>query len=100
LIQGQFRDGDGPCLVAALSMASGNTGFDRPNRTERRLTKMLVIELPRNGGLSKCIFMGSAKYRMMMFNGHHRAAHKDALTMLEGTIEHFHAMYRSMPSHD
>jgi hypothetical protein len=86
--------------VAALWMAFGSTGFDRPNRTERRLAKMLVIELPRNGGLSKCIFMGSARYRLMVFNDHHRAAHKDALTMLEGTIEHFHAMYRSMLSHD
>ena len=44
-IKGRFRDGDRHCLVDALSLASGSRGIDLPNRTERRLARLLAKQL-------------------------------------------------------
>jgi hypothetical protein len=43
-VQGQFRDGERECLVAALSVVSGSRSFSMPNPTERRLTRILVAQ--------------------------------------------------------
>ena len=48
-IQGQFQDGNRRCLVAALSLVSGSRRSDMPNRTERRLVRLLAAQLPSDG---------------------------------------------------
>ena len=45
-VQGRFQDGDRHCLVAALSLACGSRSFHMPNRTEKRLARLIAKQIP------------------------------------------------------
>ena len=53
-VQGRFRDGHRECLVAALSVVSGSRAFNMPNRTERRLARLLAVHIPRRRAARAC----------------------------------------------
>jgi hypothetical protein len=85
-VQGRFRDGDRHCLVAALSLASGSRNFERPNRTERHLARLLAKELPPETPWWAKIRLVSARQRLMAFNDDARTSHGDVVTLLDRTI--------------
>ncbi len=41
-----FQDGNRICIVGALSLVSGSRSFNRPDRVERRLARVLAAQLP------------------------------------------------------
>ena len=45
-VKGRFREGNRHCLVAVLSLVSDSRSLAFPNRTERRLTRLLARQLP------------------------------------------------------
>ena len=90
-LQRQFRYRDRHSLVAALSVASQSSRFDRPNQTERRLARILVRQLPRKAGVSKFLIFATARYRLETFNDRCRTQHEDVLELFDRTIEHLQA---------
>jgi hypothetical protein len=87
-VQGRFRDGDRHCLVAALSLASGSRSFDLPNRTERRLAKVLASQLPRRVPFWMRIRFIPARQRLMWFNDSYRTSHEDVMALFDRTNYH------------
>lgn len=85
-IQGRYIDGDRRCLVAALSQACGSGSFDMPNRTERRLARLLAKQLPPEAPFWTRVRFLSARHRLMSFNDCPRTAHEDVLSVYDRTI--------------
>ena len=82
-----FRDGDRLCLVAALSVAAESPGFRNPNRTERRLARVLAAQLPPNAPLLARIRVYPSRRRLMSFNDSTRTRHEDVLAVYDRAIE-------------
>jgi hypothetical protein len=87
-LKGDFRDGDRHCLVAALSLAAGSSDFRTPNRTERRLARCLVMQLPTNVPLRIRLRIMPVRQRLMYFNDDTRTNHSDVAALYDRTIEH------------
>jgi hypothetical protein len=87
-VQGHFRDGDRRCLVAALSSASGSPSVVTPNRTERRIARMLANQLPSHAPFWMTIRLVSARQRLMCFNDDSRTCHEDVIALFDRTISH------------
>jgi hypothetical protein len=85
-LQRGFRHGDRHCLVATLSLACKSRNFDRPNETERRLTKLLAKQLPHSYWV-RMIFITS-RQRLILFNDLRCTQHEDVLALFDRTIEH------------
>ena len=86
-MQGGFRDGERHCLVAALSVASGNRSFKQPNETERRLSRLLVAQLPGSAPLLARVRMFPARQRLMWFNDSSGTHHDDVIALLDRAIQ-------------
>lgn len=84
--QGRFKDRGRLCLVAALSLASGSRNFEQPNRTERRLARMLVRQLPPDSPWWVRVRIVSARRRLMLFNDDPRTSHGDVVALLDQAI--------------
>ena len=84
-VQGSFQDGDRHCLVAALSLACGSRSFHVPNRTEKRLVRLLATRLPSNGPF---LIRFVARQRLMWFNDDSRTSHQDVMALFDRTISH------------
>ena len=87
-VQGRFQDGDRHCLVAALSLACGSRSYHMPNRTEKRLARLIAMQIsPDAPFLIRCRLM-SARYRLMSLNDDPRTAHDDLMALFDRTIDH------------
>ena len=80
------RDGDRYCLVGALSVVCGSRGFALPNRTERRLARVLAKQLPLRAPWWPRISIIPARYRLMSWNDRWRTTHGDVLALFDRTI--------------
>jgi len=87
-VQGSFRDGHRHCLVAALSLASGSRDINMPNRTERRLARLLARHLPPKRLFWIRIRLVPARHRLMAFNDNTRTSHEDVMALFDRTIHH------------
>jgi hypothetical protein len=84
-VQGRFQDGDRHCLVGALSLACGSRSFHVPNRTEKRLARLLATRLPPDGPF---LIRFVARQRLMWFNDDSRTSHEDVIALFDRTISH------------
>jgi hypothetical protein len=84
-VQGRFQDGDRHCLVAALSLACGSRSFHVPNRTEKRLARLLASRLPPH---EPFLIRFVARQRLMWFNDDTRTSHEDVIALFDRTISH------------
>ncbi len=85
-VQHRFKDGDRHCLVAALSLACGSRSFSTPNRTERRLARVLAKQLSPATSWRTSFGLVSARYRLMSFNDHPRTNQEDVVALFDRTI--------------
>ena len=90
-VQGTYIDGDGRCLVAALSLACGSSRFEAPNQTERRLARLLADQLPPEAPFWTRVRLLSARHRLMFFNDYHRTTNEDVLAVFDRAITHLAA---------
>jgi hypothetical protein len=87
-VQGSFQDGDRHCLVAALSLACGSRSFQLPNRTEKRLARLVAKQIPSDAPfMTRCRFI-PARQRLMSLNDDHRTAHDDVMALFGRTVSH------------
>ena len=86
-VQGHFRKGGRYCLVASLSLTCGSRSFGMPNRTERRLSRLVAKQMPSNAPfLVRYRFM-PARQRLIAFNDDPHTRHDDVLALLDRTID-------------
>ena len=87
-VRHRFQDGDSHCLVAALSLACGSRSFQMPNRTEKRLARVMVKQIaPDAPFLTRCGLM-PARMRLMSLNDGPRTTHADVMALFDRTIDH------------
>jgi hypothetical protein len=85
-ITGRFRDGDRHCLVDALSLASGSRSVDLPNRTEKRLTRVLARQLRPRSRIWNRIPLIPARQRLFWFNDDPCTNHEDVIALFDRAI--------------
>ena len=85
-VKGRFKDGDRHCLVAALSLACGSRSFNIPNKTERRLVRLLVKQLPPDTPFWARIRFVPARQRLMAFNDDSGTSHGNIVALLDQAI--------------
>ena len=81
-----FKDGDRHCLVGALSMACGSRSLNAPNRTERRLTRILAKNFPVVAPWWTSIRLITARRRLISWNDYPQTTHADVLALFDRTI--------------
>jgi len=85
-VKGRFEDGDRHCLVAALSLASGSRSFNIPNKTERRLARLLAQQLSPDLPWRMRSRLVPARSRLMSFNDYPRTRQGDVDALFDRTI--------------
>jgi hypothetical protein len=84
-VQGRFRDGRRECLVAALSVVSGSRSFNMPNRTERRLARLLAVHIPPRRFWTRVKIL-PARQRLIIFNDSFCTKHEDVVALFDDAI--------------
>ena len=79
-----FQNGNGYCLVGALSLACGSPEFNVTSQTERRLARLLAKQLAPN--MQWRIRLLPPRMRLMSFNDHPRTSHDDVMALFDRTI--------------
>jgi len=98
-VQGSFQDGDRHCLVAALSLACGSRSFQMPNRTERRLARLIAKQIPLHAPFMTRCGLIPARQRLMSLNDYPGTTHEDVLVLFDRTIGHLASTARiSVPA--
>ena len=64
-VQGRFQDGDRHCLVAALSLACRSRSVHMPNRTEKRLARLIAKQIPQDAPFMTRCRLTPARQRLM-----------------------------------
>jgi hypothetical protein len=82
----RFRDGERHCLVYALSLASGSRCPNRPNRTERRLARLLSKQLWPERPSWRRVTLIPSRQRLMSFNDDLRTNHADVIALFDRAI--------------
>jgi hypothetical protein len=85
-VKGRFEDGDRLCLVAALSLACGSRSFNIPNKTERRLARLLARQLTSGLPWRMRTRLVPARSRLMSYNDHPRTTQGDVAALFDRTI--------------
>jgi hypothetical protein len=85
-VQGGFQDGDRHCLVAALSLACGSRSFHMPNRTEKRLARLIAKRIPSDAPFMTRCWLIPARQCLMSLNDDPRTTHDDVMALLDRTI--------------
>ena len=85
-VQGRFQDTDRYCLIAALSLACGSRSFHVPNRTEKRLARLIATQIPRDAPFMLRCRLISARQRLIMLNDTHNTTHEDVMALFDRTI--------------
>jgi len=81
-----FKDGDHHCLIGALSVACGSRSLNAPNRTERRLTRVLAKQLPLRAPWWTSISPMPARLRLTWWNDELRTTHEEVLALYDRAI--------------
>ena len=79
-----FQNGNGYCLVGALSLACGSLEFNVTTQTERRLARLLAKQL-----VQKTLWrirLLPPRMRLMSFNDHPETSHHDVMALFDRTI--------------
>ena len=98
-VQGRFQDGDRHCLVAALSLACGSRSFHVPNRTEKRLARLIAKQIPPDAPFMTRCRLTPARQRLMSLNDDPRSTHEDVIGLFDRTISHLASTTRiSVPA--
>ena len=98
-VQNSFRDGDRHCLIAALSLACGSRSFQMPNRTERRLARLIAKQIPLHAPFMTRCGLIPARQRLMSLNDYPGTTHEDVLVLFDRTIGHLASTARiSIPA--
>jgi hypothetical protein len=87
-LKGDFQKGDRHCLVAALALACDNRAFQSPTKAERKLCRVLVQQLPREGNLWRHMICIAPRQRLMAFNDSPRTRHDDVMGLFDRAILH------------
>ena len=85
-VQGSFQDGDRHCLVAALSLACGSRSFHVPNRTEKRLARLIAMQIPPDAPFMTRCGLIPARQRLMSLNDDPRTTHEDVMALFDRSI--------------
>ena len=86
-VRRRFQDGDRYCLVAALSLACGSRSFQRPNRTEKRLARVIAKQIaPDAPFITRCVLL-PARMRLMSLNDG-PTTHEDVIALFDRAIGH------------
>ena len=85
-VQGSFQDGDRHCLVAALSLACGSRSFHVPNRTEKRLARLVAKQIPPDAPFMARCGLIPARQRLISLNDAPRTTHEDVMALFDRTI--------------
>ena len=98
-VRHRFEDGDRHCLVAALSLACGSRSFQMPNRTEKRLARVIAKQIaPDTPFMTRCRLI-PAGMRLMSLNDGPRTTHEDVMALFDRTISHLaHTAPISVPA--
>jgi hypothetical protein len=87
-VRHRFQDGDRYCLVAALSVVCGSRSFQIPNRSEKRLARVLAKQIaPDAPFITRCRLI-PARMRLMSLNDGPRTTHEDVMALFDRTIGH------------
>jgi hypothetical protein len=84
----RFQVGERLCAVVALSLAAGSRHFNLPNRTERRLTRLLAARIPPTRPLFKRIPLVSARQRLIRYNDSSGTSHQEMMVLFDRAIHH------------
>ena len=87
-VQGRFQDMDRYCLVAALSLACGSRSFDIPNRTEKKLARLIAAQIPRDAPFMSRWRLVPVRQRLMALNDAPCTTHEDVMALFDRTISH------------
>ena len=87
-VQGRFQDMDRYCLVAALSLACGSRSFDIPNRTEKKLARLIAAQIPRDAPFMSRWRLVPVRQRLMALNDAPCTTHEDVMALFDRTINH------------
>ena len=85
-VQGRYSDGDRLCLVAALAVVAASPTFNAPNRTERRLARLLAEQLPDSVPLWARLKFFTARQRLKWFNDSAHTKHQDVVALMTRAI--------------
>ena len=93
-MQSRFRDGDRHCLIAALSLACGSRSFQMPNRTEKRLARLIAKQIPPDASfITRCRLI-PARQRLMSLNDAPYTTQDDVMDLFDRTINHLASTVR------
>ena len=75
-------------VVAALSLAAGSRHFNMPNKTERRLARLLAAQIPPPTSLFKRITLLSARQRLIRYNDSFGTSHQEVIALFDRSIHY------------
>ena len=87
-VQGHFQRDGRYCLVASLSLTCGTRSFGMPNRTERRLSRLIAKQMPSDAPFWIRHRFMPARQRLIAFNDDPHTRHDDVIALLDRAIEH------------
>ena len=74
--------------MAALSLTCGSRSLYMPNRAERRLFRLVAMQMPSNAPFWIRHRLMPARRRLIAFNDNPHTRHDDVLALLDRTIGH------------
>jgi hypothetical protein len=95
-VQGRFQGGNRRCLIAALSLVCGSRSVRMPNRTERRLARLIAVQIPPSAPFVVRLRLLPARQRLMSFNDEPHTRHEDVMALFDRTI---HSLAAQVPVH-
>jgi hypothetical protein len=87
-IKQRFQVDERLCVAAALSLAAGSRNFSLPNRTERRLTRLLAAQTAPTRPFFKRITLLSARQRLIRYNDSPGTSHQEVIALFDRAIRH------------
>jgi len=87
-VQGRFEDRDRHCLVAALSLACASHSFELPNRTEKRLARLVAKQISPDAPFMTRCWLVPPRQRLMSVNDDPYTTHDDVMALIDRTINH------------
>ena len=86
-LQGGYMDGHRRCLVAALSLASNSRNYRMPNRTERRIARLMAGQLLSTTPIWLRLRIMPARQRLIWFNDYHQTRQEDVVALFDRAID-------------
>ena len=78
--------------VAALSLACCSRSFHVPNRTEKRLARLIAKQIPPDAPFMTQCSLIPARQRLMALNDDPRTTHEDVMALFDRTISRLASM--------